>query len=274
LEQTAVLVSATPFVAAGDGLLYGRQNVEVVRQRIRLARLPEAFEGFRIAQLSDIHIGPFTAADYIRRCVMITNGLKPDLIALTGDYVCWDPTDQVEAVRALAGLQAPKGVFGCLGNHEEATEIEGSITRSFASQGIRILRQERAPIRLGDEMLNLIGIDEPHGDVYRRLQQVKGLVMPGTVNILLIHYPYFFGHPGLGVDLTLAGDLHGGGQLSLDFIHRGLNLGSLMGVPYVSGLYEKHGAQLYSNRGIGITGYPIRFGARPEITLIELVRAV
>jgi uncharacterized protein len=91
LERTAVLVSATPFVAAGYGLLCERQNVEIVRQRIRLTRLPKVFEGFHIAQLSDIHIGPFTAADYISRCVGITNRLEPDLIALTGDYVCWVP---------------------------------------------------------------------------------------------------------------------------------------------------------------------------------------
>jgi uncharacterized protein len=282
LERTAVLVSATPFVAAGYGLLYERQNVEVVRQRVRLARLPKAFEGFRIAQLSDIHLGPFTTANYIRRCVAITNGLEPDLIALTGDYVCWDPEAQGEAVRVSAGLRAPHGVFGCMGNHEAEVGIEDSITRLFAAQGIRMLRQERAPIRLGDEVLNLIGIDngndyapdaeqQVEGD--RRLQQLKALIMPNTVNILLIHYPHFFGDPELlGIDLTLSGDIHGGGQLSLDFIHRGLNLGSLMGVPYVRGLYENGGAQLYMNRGIGITGLPIRVGARPEITLLELAR--
>ncbi len=97
--------------------------------------------------------------------------------------------------------------------------------------------------------------------------------MPDTVNILLSHYSYVFDRVAdLGIDLTLAGDLHGGGQLSLDFVHRGLNLGSLMGVPYVSGWYEKNGAQLYANRGIGTTGYPIRLGARPEITLFELTK--
>jgi len=271
LERTAVLVSATPFVAAGYGLLYGRQNVEIVRQRIRLARLPKAFEGFHIAQLSDIHIGPFTTADYIRRCVTITNGLKPDLIALTGDYISWDPGSQSEVVRVLAGLRAPYGVFGCLGNHEEEGGIEESITRLFAAQGIRILRQERAPIRLRGEALNLIGIDHG-GERYRRLQQLRALVMPNTVNILLTHYPHFFDHPELGIDLTLAGDIHGGGQLSLDFVHRGLNLSSLVGVPYVRGWYEKAGAQLYMNRGIGITGFPIRLGARPEITVLELTR--
>jgi predicted MPP superfamily phosphohydrolase len=281
LERTAVLVSTTPFLAAGYGLLYERQNVEVVRQRIQLARLPKAFEGFHIAQLSDIHIGPFTNADYIRRCVAITNGLEPDLIALTGDYVCWDPEDQGEVVRLLAGLRAPHGVFGCMGNHEADVGIEDSITRLFAVQGIRMLRQERAPIRLGDEILNLIGIDngsdvapehtqEVEGD--RRLQQLKALIMPNTVNILLIHYPQCFDQPELGIDLTLSGDTHGGGQLSLDFIHRGLNLSSLIGVPYIRGLYENGSEQLYMNRGIGITGLPIRIGARPEITVFELRR--
>jgi hypothetical protein len=160
LEQSAMMISATPFVAAAYGLLYGRLDVEVVRQRIRLARLPKAFEGFRIAQLSDIHIGPFSKADYIRHCVTITNGLKPDLIVLTGDYVAWDPEDQGEVVLLLAALRAPYGVYGCLGNHEREVGIEDSITHLFSSQGIRILRQERAAIQLGGEMLNLIGIDD------------------------------------------------------------------------------------------------------------------
>src|SRR2546426_7113208 len=282
LQQASLLVSATPFVAAGYGLLYGRLDVEIVRQRIRLVRLPKAFEGFRIAQLSDIHIGPFTTADYIRRCVAITNRLEPDLIALTGDYISWDPDAQGEVVRVLAGLRAPHGVFGCMGNHEADVGIEESITRLFAAQGIHMLRQERAPIRLRDDTLNLIGIDHG-GDLapvhtqevegYRRLQRLKALVMPNTVNILLTHYPHFFDHHSeLGIDLTLAGDIHGGGQMLLDFVHRGLNLGSLMGVPYIRGLYEKGGAQVYMNRGIGITGFPIRLGARPEITVFELSR--
>jgi predicted MPP superfamily phosphohydrolase len=119
---------------------------------------------------------------------------------------------------------------------------------------------------------------------HRRLQQLKALVMPNTVNILLIHYPHVFGDPELqGIDLTLSGDIHGGVQLSLDFIHRGLNLSSLIGVPYIRGLYvDNHAvrpvidgsgsAQLYMNRGIGITGFPIRLGARPEITVLELAR--
>jgi Predicted phosphohydrolases len=227
LEQTAVLISSTPFIAAGYGLLYERQNVEIVRQRVRLARLPKAFEGFHIAQLSDIHISPFTTADYIHRCVSITNELKPDLIALTGDYIAWDTEQQGEVVRTLAGLRAPFGVFGCLGNHEEESGTEESITRLFTAQGIQILREARAPIVLGGETLNLIGTDDPNGqtetayqgDLHRKLRQIKELMMPETVNILLSHgdFPDMFDRVAeLGIDLMLAGHTHGG-QLSLDF---------------------------------------------------------
>jgi uncharacterized protein len=99
--------------------------------------------------------------------------------------------------------------------------------------------------------------------------------VPNAVKILLHHHPRFFDNPELlGIDLTLAGDIHGGGQLSLNFVHRGLNLSSMIGVPYIRGLYEKGGTQLYMNRGIGITGFPIRLGARPEITVLELVHGV
>ena len=279
MQQTAVLVSATPFAAAGYGLLYEREDVEVVRQRVRLAHLPETFDGFRIAQLSDIHMSPFSTAGYIRRCVEITNGLKPDLIVLTGDYIAWDPSVEREAVRALAGLRALQGVFGCLGNHEEESNTEDYVAGLFAEQGIHILRQQRTPIPLASETVNLIGIDDPRGgtdaewlrDLSRRLH--KGLVMPGTVNILLAHEPsdsMFDRAAEIGIDLILAGHTHGG-QLAVEAVRRGLNLSRLI-YRYTNGWYQNRGTMLYVNRGIGTTGFPIRLGARPEITLFELAK--
>ena len=268
LRQLAVLTSAVPFGAAAYGLLYERQNVEVTRRRIVLARLPKAFEGFRIAQLSDVHISSFMPAETIRRCVTLTNQLEPDLVALTGDYLSWDPAAQEEVVDALAGLHAPQGVLGCLGNHETITRSEASMAQLFAAKGIRILRQERATVQLRGETINLIGIDDSDED----LRGLEGLVMPDTINILLVHsvYPHDFDRVAeVGVDLTLAGHTHGG-QLSLESIHRGLCLARLE-TPYVSGWYEKSGRQVYVNRGIGTTMIPIRLGARPEITILELV---
>ena len=277
LRKTAVLVGATPFVAAGYGLLYGREDVEVVRQRVRLARLPTAFDGFRIAQLSDVHMGPFANASYIRRCVAITNELQPDLVVLTGDFIAWDIGYVGEAVRTLGGLRAPHGVFCCLGNHESESNTEEMIAPLFAAKGIHILREERAPVQRGDGALNLIGIDDVRGetmtewigDLERRLK--RELVMPGGVNILLAHEPaspIFDRAAELGIELMLSGHTHGG-QLALESVHRGLNLGHLV-YRYTSGWYEKNGTRLYVNRGIGTTGFPIRFGARPEITIFEL----
>jgi predicted MPP superfamily phosphohydrolase len=271
LRQAAIAVSAAPFGAATYGLLHARLDLEITRRRIALARLPKAFEGFRIAQLSDLHISSFMSADQIRRCVTLTNQLKADLVVLTGDYVSWDPAAQGEVVQALAGLRAPKGVLGCLGNHEVITETEESITRLFAKNGIRILRQERAPVQLQGEMLNFIGVDDSQPGI----MVIKHLVRPNTVNILLVHDASRadFDHAvEFGIDLTLMGHTHGG-QLSLEFLHRGLCLARLE-TPYVRGWYEKSGRQLYVNRGIGTTAIPIRLGSRPEITVLELVRQV
>ncbi len=252
-------------------------RLETAHQRIRLGRLPKAFEGFRIVQLSDLHISPFMSAEEIRRYVVIANQLKGDLVVLTGDFLTWDHAAEGAVVQALSALKAPFGVFGCLGNHEIYTETQDSITRLFATEGIHILRQARMPLQTGGEALNLIGVDfqgnhdGPDWPQSAYLRGVDHLMMPDTANILLSHNPNSFDRAAeLGIDFTLAGHTHGG-QLSLEFLHRGLSL-SRFETPYVSGWYEKIGSQIYVNRGIGTIGFPIRFGARPEITVLELTR--
>ncbi len=281
LEQTAMAVSAAPFVAGAYGLFYGRLNLETAHKRIKLRRLPKAFEGFRILQLSDLHISPFMSAEEIRRYVAIANQLKADLVALTGDYVTWDEAAQGAVVQALSGLKAPFGVFGCLGNHEWLTESENSITRLFEAQGTRILRGDRAAVNSGGSALNLLGVDyqsragrveAPGHRVNEYLLGVERLLLPDTVNILLSHNPNTFDRAAeLGIDLSLSGHTHGG-QVSLEFIHPGLSHSRLI-TPYVQGWFQKRDAQLYVNRGIGTLSFPVRLGARPEITVFELTRA-
>jgi hypothetical protein len=281
LERTALAMTTAPFVAGAYGMFYERLNLEISHRRIKLPRLPKAFEGFRIAQLSDIHIGPFMPAEEIRRYVGIVNGLKPDLVALTGDFVTWDPSTQSAVVDRLAGAKAPFGVYGCLGNHEMWSEVENSITGLFARRGIRILRGERALIRSGGEAINLLGVDfqsrfpmGPRGQrlVREFLQGVGRLMVPGTANILLSHNPDAFDRAAeLGIDLSLAGHTHGG-QMTLEFVHPDLSPSRLF-TSYVRGWFEKPGGQLYVNRGIGTIFVPIRFGSPPEITIIELARS-
>jgi uncharacterized protein len=279
LERTANAVVAAPFVAGAYGLLYGRLDLQITRQRVQLARLPKAFTGFRIAQLSDIHIGPFMPEDEIRKYVRITNDLKPDLIALTGDFVTWDPSTQHAVVNALTGLHAPFGIFGCLGNHEAWSRTEDSITRMFHQVGIRILRAENVPVSVQGESFNLIGVDfqtryhmGPANDKFVRsfLVGVDRLVAPGTANILMSHNPDTFDRAAeLGIDLSLAGHTHGG-QVALEFVSPEIAPSRLV-TPYVAGWFQKPGGRLYVNRGIGTIGVPMRIGAPPEITVYELV---
>ncbi|MFB3922459.1 MAG: metallophosphoesterase [Terriglobia bacterium] len=280
LEQTAMVVSAAPFLVSAYGLLYGRLNLKTTHERIKLPRLPKAFHGFRVAQLSDIHIGPFMPEDEIRKYVQITNELRPDLILLTGDFITWDPNTQEPVVEALSGLKAPFGVLGCLGNHELWYEVEDSITRLFAARNIRILRQTDAQLQMGGDSLNFIGVDFQSvqrvgrpgvGHPRRYLEGVEKLVRPGMTNILLSHNPNTFDRAAeLGIDLSLAGHTHGG-QVTLEFIHPSLSPSRLI-TDYVEGWFKKESSQLYVNRGIGTMFVPVRLGAPPEITLFELVR--
>ena len=281
LARSAVAISATPFAACAYGLLYERTEIETTHRPIVLGRLPKAFDGFRIAQLSDIHIGPFMPVEEIRKCVAMVNALKPDLVALTGDFVTWEGSPQLAVVEALSGLKAPFGIYGCLGNHEIWAGVEDSITRLFAARGARILRLQNAPIEFSGERLNLIGVDYQtvtrfgpprDGIVKEYLEGVPALMLPGSVNILMSHNPNTFDRAAkIGIDFSLAGHTHGG-QVALEYISPNISPARLI-TSYVRGWFKKGDSQLYVNRGIGTIFSPVRFGSPPEITVYELKRA-
>lgn len=276
LERTAAVAAGAPFVAGAYGLFYGRLNLETTAPVIHLPRLPRAFHGFRVCQISDIHIGPFMPFEEIRKYVDIANAQKADMIVLTGDFVTFDPETQKPVVDALRGLRAPFGVYGCLGNHDMWAGVEDSITKLFRHTGARILRGENVSISTGGESFNLIGVDfqSPHRfgrspAVPHLLANIEGLVDHSRANILLSHNPDTFPRAAeLEIDFSLAGHTHGG-QASLEFISPEIAPTRLV-TPYVAGLFRKQGGQLYVNRGIGTVFFPIRAGAPPEITVYQL----
>ena len=271
LERSVYVAGTFPFFLGVYGFLHGRLNLEVSRMKIEIPHLPREFHGFRIAQISDIHIGAFMTEEQIRNVVTIVNGLKVDLVALTGDYVTWDAGTEGPVVEALSGFQAPYGVVGCLGNHEIYAGIEESLTRRFDERGVRILRDENHEIRAGSERLNIIGVDyQRRGRGY--LKDVDRLMLPDTANILLSHNPNSFPKAAeLGIDLSLAGHTHGG-QVTLEFIHPRLSPSRFI-TNYISGYYRERDSQLYVNRGLGTIGIPVRLNSPPEVSVYELVRA-
>ena len=160
LHTAANVVAAAPFLAGAYGILKGRLDLQITHQPIRLPRLPAAFHGFKIAQLSDIHIGPFMTYDQIREYAGLTNSLKPDLIVLTGDYVTWDRSDSISrgpcpfrSQGSLRGIRQPgqsRRLGGRAGLHHGAVQ-PGRHTHPSQPKG--------APWRSRADSLNLMGID-------------------------------------------------------------------------------------------------------------------
>lgn len=298
-QRAAYFAGAAPFVGAAYGFLAERRRFLVERVEAPLAGLPDALDGLRILQLSDIHIGSYMTREHLRRAVDIAAGLDPQLVALTGDFVTWQ-RDPIEAcVEELAALRAPLGVWGCNGNHETYAGMEARAAELFRQAGFRMLRQARAELDWRGARLNLIGVDHeptrpPLGEHPPMLAGVELLVRPDAFNLLLSHNPNVFPRAAeLGIGLTLAGHTHGG-QIQAELLHPWLNPARFI-TPFVAGLYSLPAgvavssstpaagpaaarsspvtASLYVNRGLGTVGAPIRIGAPPEITLLTLRRA-
>ena len=152
LGRTAAVAAGVPFVAGAYGLLYGRLNLQVTPQPIRLPRLPRAFDGFRICQLSDIHIGPFMPAEEIRKYVAIANAHKPDLAVLTGDFVTFDRRPARCRGRA-PGLRAPFGVLRLPGQPRRLGGVEDTITEFFRQTRHSHSARRGVPIAIAGDAL-------------------------------------------------------------------------------------------------------------------------
>jgi predicted MPP superfamily phosphohydrolase len=290
-RYAAYLAGGLPFAAASYGFAAGRLKYKVQKVELGIANLPPAFAGFKIVQLSDIHIGDFMPREEIRRAVAMANELTADLAVVTGDFIS-DKDDPLETcILELSRLQARLGVYGCNGNHEIYAGAEEQAQRLFEQHRMRLLRQERVELAYGGEKLNLIGVDYqrdsmtpgPHG---RMLEGVKALVSTTIPNILLSHNPNSFPRAAeLGIELSLAGHTHGG-QMQFEIVDHNVNPARLI-TEFVAGLYrlplrgESHSglrengpaaqmACLYVNRGLGTFGLPVRLGVPPEITLLTL----
>jgi len=263
------LAGAMGVAALGTGLAL-RQRPRVRAAEVAIAGLPAAFDGFRIAQISDLHCGPFASAARVERWVAAVNRLGPDLTAVTGDLIASGTAFVPVVAAALGKLRAPHGVFACMGNHDYFTEGE-EMAHALERAGLTLLRNRGVEVTRGEDAIYVAGVDDTwtrRDDLARTLAARR----PGTPALLLAHDPALFPEAAArGVDLTLSGHTHGG-QLGVPMLAHRYNLARFM-TRFTTGFYRLGESVLYVNRGLGTTGPPIRLAVAPEIAFITLRRA-
>lgn len=266
----AAVFAAPPAVLA-YGALIERHQLFLREQKLVIPNLAPELDGLRLVQLTDIHLSPFLSRAELQRAVDMANETRAHIALVTGDLITTfrDPLD--DCLDILAQLRADAGVFGCMGNHEIYAGAEAHVEREGARRGMRFLRSAAAPLRFGNAVLNLAGVDyQPRHRRY--LVGAEKLVVPGALNVLLSHNPDVFPVAARqGYDLTISGHTHGG-QIRLEFLSADLNPGRFY-TPYVDGVYRRGPASIFVSRGLGTIAIPARFGAPPEVSLVRLCRS-
>ena len=256
-------------------------TLETVEVTIPVPNLPARFVGMRIAQMSDLHINAYTTGEDLDRAVAIVNRSKPDLVLLTGDFVDWDARFADEATQPFTNLRAPEGVYSILGNHDYYSGDIERVKAAIKRHNLGLLVNDHTILRRGADTLALVGLDDPRHNrsgngprmSVESIDPERALrgIAPTIPRLLMVHNPILV--PSLvqqyDLDVVLCGHTHGG-QFQVPIITDAL-VGSLE--YFVKGRYDLGGTQVYVNRGFGFTGPPIRFRARPEITLLTLVKA-
>ncbi|MBX2898481.1 MAG: metallophosphoesterase [Cyclobacteriaceae bacterium] len=289
LTQAAVVASAVPFGAMVYGIVSGAHDYRVRKVTVKLPNLPHAFDGIRLAQLSDIHSGSFFNKTAVKGGVEMVLKEKPDLIFFTGDLVNNESAEVKEYISVFDKLRAPLGVFSVTGNHDygdyKSWSSQAAKQQNFKDLmeahrllGFDLLMNEHRFITQGGSKLAIIGIENwgaGRFSKYGNLEQAYAGTNEAAVKLLLSHDPSHWDaqvRPTYkDIDVAFAGHTHG--------FQFGVEVGNFKWSPsqYAykqwAGLYTEGKQHLYVNRGFGYLGYPGRVSMPPEITIMELKRA-
>ncbi|HEY2774142.1 MAG TPA: metallophosphoesterase [Candidatus Binatia bacterium] len=256
----------------------GQRAVRVLEVEVPVHELPSAFDGFRIAQISDIHLGGFMDEERLAAHIEHVNSLGADLICITGDIT--DGLDHAPRTFPVLGrLAAPDGVIAILGNHDFYTGADAVTAALCELTSIRVLRDESVALEREHSRLHILGVDDAGVDWTRGVREHRALpalieaIPDGETRILLSHRPELF-HQAIsfGISLTLSGHTHGG-QIAVPWpLRRPSSLARFIS-DFPRGTYRVNGSVLHVNLGLGVTGQPVRLFSPREITLITLRRA-
>jgi hypothetical protein len=289
LSQVAVTFTVIPAIGLIYGIVKGAYNYKVHRVKVPSSKIPAAFNGFKIVQLSDIHTGSFADTAALNRAFDIVMEQKPDMILFTGDLVNNHSDETDGFVDVYSRLKAPHGVYSVLGNHDYGDYIQWDsdedkkanlerLKTIQAKSGWKLLMNEHVALEKDGEKIALLGIENWGGNMrfpkYGKMTEAHKGTEIYPFKILMSHDPSHWDkevqpkYPD--VDLTLSGHTHG--------MQLGIEIPGLKWSPSQwvykqwAGLYKSGEQFLYVNRGLGFLGYPGRLGIWPEITVLELQR--
>jgi predicted MPP superfamily phosphohydrolase len=269
---SAFAVAGLAVFATAVGFASARRRARIVNVDVPIQNLPRALHGFSIAQISDVHIGSAIRKEYVQAIVDAVNGLRPDLIAVTGDMVDGSVHELAAHTAPLAKLSARHGAFFVTGNHEYYSGA-GPWTAEFRRLGLKVLLNEHAVLTHDGAALVVAGVTDysaHHFDPAQRSDPAGALAgAPKDVGakILLAHQPRSASAAATaGYDLQLSGHTHGGQFWPWNLFVR-------FQQPFTAGLHRLNALWVYVSRGTGYWGPPNRFGAPSEITRLRLVPA-
>jgi uncharacterized protein len=289
LIQAGVLAAAIPFTAIIHGILKGRYNFKIREITLKFKDLPQAFDGFTITQLSDIHIGSFDNKDAIEKGIAMANSAKSDVIVFTGDLVNNVASEVEPYLDVLSKLSAPMGIYSTFGNHDYGDYIKWeskeakqqnleNLKQHHKTIGMKLLCNEHVSFEKNGEKIHLVGIENwglPPFPQYGNLNKALGNLPNNSFKVLLSHDPSHWDAEAKNhashIHLALAGHTHGM-QFGIEI--PGIKWSPVkFKYPKWADVYEENNKYLYVNRGFGYLAFPGRVGIWPEITKITLRRA-
>ena len=258
----AIFAGLTAAGVTGYGVKTALGPPQLDRVQLPLAKLPRAMDGTRLAVVSDIHLGPLTGTQHAARIVRLINSVNADIVCIVGDLVDGSVAELGRFAAPLAGIQARRGAYFVTGNHEYYSGYQEWVAE-VARLGVRPLRNERLEI----EGLDLAGVNDLGGEEFGDgpdLQRALGDRDTGRPVVLMAHQPIVARDAApFGVDLQVSGHTHGGQMAPFNLLVK-------LEQPVVSGLGKVDGVPVYVTNGAGFWGPPVRVGAPPQVTVIEL----
>ena len=286
ISKLGLGLASLPFFSLNFGMIWGKNNVKVLKYTLFFDDLPSSFDGYQLTQISDIHAGNITSLDNLEHTIKLINSQNSDVIFFTGDLVNNDAVELTPWINTLSKLKSKDGIYSILGNHDygdyrswpsenEKIDNFNKIKQYQKDIGFELLTNDSKYIKRGIHKLAIVGVENWGNDFrkYGDLSKASEKIQSKDFKILLSHDPTHWQKKVLidntNYQLTLSGHTHGG-QFGIEIPGHVKWSPVSWRYKYWAGIYKEKNKYLNVNRGLGTTAVPGRLGVWPEITVITL----